>query len=165
MCFKTRIVDTSYVIRNLEFGREQQLCCLTLWFLTGSPLRNPSDLSPSDLARTEGQEGFCKIYFSNWPLELTHSKLRHSGCELELGKHVAPSLICWDSILVCKGNLIGTFKFAISTMLLAVSDVYSAQTLGTRILCFSRLNIMVWSFCHFLTFSSITTLLFTSNFK
>ena len=126
--------------------------------------KKPSDLSPLDLARAEGQSAFCKICFSNWPLKLTHVKLWHSGCELELGKHVALNLICWDNILVCKRNLIGTFKVCYFSHASCCFLMFILHKHYAHEYCFSRLNLMVWSFNCFLTFSNITTLLFTSNF-
>jgi len=104
-----------------------------------------------------------KICFSNWPLKLAHANLRHSACDLKLGKHVAPGLVYRDSIWVCKENLTGKFKFAFSTMFLAVSNVYSAQTLCTWALCVSRQNIMVCSFYPFVNLSHKKTLLLTPN--
>lgn len=103
MCFKMRTANTSYIIRNLGFGREQKLHCLTLQFQSRSPSKKPTDFSFSVFSRTEGQSDFSKICFSNWPLKLTHAKLRHSAVIWNWEN-------VWLSILVCKENLIGTFK-------------------------------------------------------
>lgn len=152
-----RTANTSDIIRNLGFGREQKLHCLTLQFQSRSPSEKPTDFSFSVFSRTEGQSDFSKICFSNWPLKLTHAKLRHSAVIWNWEN-------LWLSILVCKKNLIGTFKkIALWAMLLAVSNVYSAQTLCTWALCFSRLNVVVWSFYPFVNLSNMMTLLLTSN--
>ena len=100
-----RTLNTSYITRNLEFGMQQKLCCITLCFLSRFPSEKPIDFSCLVFSRT-GTVRLHESLFSNWPLKLAHANLRHSACDLKLGKHVAPSLVYRDSILVRKENLI-----------------------------------------------------------